>query len=66
MSRLDRYSVRLTFNASDPKGREGTGAYLAHRGRTEWTRKTAERLARECRVDTRFTMHYSLIEVVPA
>lgn len=63
---MERYSVRLTFNDRDAKFRAGTHAYLSHRGRTEWTRKTAERHAQDCRRDNKFTDFYSVIEVVPA
>jgi hypothetical protein len=66
MNILDRYSVRLRFAPSDPHGRAGTHAFLSSHGRTEWTKRTAERHARDVRNDPRFTNHYDRIEVVPA
>lgn len=54
-----RYSVVLVQA-------DGKGAYLSHRGRDEWPKRTAMRHLRDVSADTRYTSHYTTFYIEEA
>lgn len=61
---LDRYNVRMRFAKQNGSAPAGSWCILSDKGRTVWTRRTAERKRREVMHDPRFTDHYDAFEVV--
>ena len=64
MNSLDHYNVRMRLSKQNGSTPAGTWCILSDKGRSAWTRRTAERKRREMMHDARFTDHYDAFELV--